>query len=206
MEIDGYKCLLNFNPNETNLGASGLRGVAVYSKKNLQAAEVDIPIDGFDDHAWIEIPISKGERVLCGCIYRSPSGDADNTQAINKLISEAYRRNPNLLIAGDFNFKEIDWLNEISTPGQQHLQDFIETLQDCFLYQHVTEPTRYRPNETPNVLDLILSSEEGMVQDLAYNPPLGESDHLCLTFKLQYYGTKIIQHLFTIYSKLIILQ
>ena len=36
----------------------------------------------------------------------------------------------------------------------------------------MTEPTRYRVNETPNVLDLILSSEEGMVQDLAYNPPL----------------------------------
>ena len=162
MEIDGYKGVLNFNPNETNLGASGLRGVAVYSKKNLQVAEVDIPIDGFDDHAWIEITI--GEAVLCGCIYRSPSGDADNTQAINKLIIEAYRCNPNLLIAGDFNYKETDWLNGISTPGQQHLQDFIETLQDCFLYQHVTEPTRYRPNETPNVLDLILSSEKGTLE------------------------------------------
>ena len=29
-----------------------------------------------------------------------------------------------------------------------------------------------------------------MVQDLAYNPPLDESDHLCLTFKLQYYQHK----------------
>ena len=56
---------------------------------------------------------------------------------------------------------------------KQHLQYFIENLQNCFLYQHVTEPTRYRANETPNVLDLILSSEEGTVKDLAYNPPLG---------------------------------
>ena len=56
--------------------------------------------------------------------------------------------------------------------------------------QSISEATRYRANEIPNVLDLILSSEEGMVQDLAYNPPLGESDHLCLTFKLQYYQHK----------------
>ena len=33
LDIDGYKCLLNFNPIETNLDASGLR------------VEVDIPLD-----------------------------------------------------------------------------------------------------------------------------------------------------------------
>ena len=177
LDIDGYKCLLNFNPNEANLGASGIRGVAIYSKNILQVVEVDISIDGFHDHAWIEIPTARGETVLCGCVYRSPACDVDlngcrkSTQAIVKLLSEAYQRNPNVLIAGDFNYKEIDWLNENAPPGQQHLQDFINTLQDCFLYQHVTEPTRYRANETPNVLDLILSSEEGMIEDLAYNPP-----------------------------------
>ena len=60
--------------------------------------------------------------------------------------------------------------------------DFINTLQDCFLYQHVTEPTRHRDNEPSNLLDLILSSEEGMVKDLSYHPPLGESDHVVLKF------------------------
>ena len=42
------------------------------------------------------------------------------------------------------------------------------------IFQHVTEPTRYRENERPNLLDLVLSSEEGMVQDLRYLPPLGK--------------------------------
>ena len=144
----------------------------------------------------LKFQLSGGETVLCGCVYRSPTCDVDlngcrkSTQAIVKLISEAYQHNPNLLIAGDFNYKEIDWLNENALPGQQHLQDFIHTLQDCFLYQHVTELTRYQANETPNVLDLILSSEEGMIEDLAYNPPLGESDHICLTFKLQQFHNK----------------
>ena len=196
LDIDGYKCLLNFNPNEANIGASGIRGVAIYSKNILQVVEVDISIDGFHDHAWIEIPTARGETVLRGCVYMSPTCDVDlngcrkSTQVIVKLISEAYQRNPNLLIAGDFNYKEIDWLNENASPGQQHLQDFINTLQDCFFYQHVTEPTRYRANETPNVLHLILSSEEGMIEDLAYNPPLGESDHICLTFKLRQFHNK----------------
>ena len=34
----------------------------------------------------------------------------------------------------------------------------------------------------PNLLELIITSEEGTVQDLKYHPPLGESDHCCLSF------------------------
>ena len=41
-------------------------------------------------------------------------------------------------------------------------------------------------NEASNLLDLILTSEEGMVHNLNYHPPLGESDHVCLTFTLFY--------------------
>ena len=78
-------------------------------------------------------------------------------------------------------------MNENAPLRKDHLSDFIETLQNYFLHQHVTEPTRYRQNESPSLLDLIISSEEGMVYDLNYDPPLGESDHLCLTFKLHHY-------------------
>ena len=70
---------------------------------------------------------------------------------------------------------------KIYVPSKYH-QDFIETLRDCFLYQNVTEPTRYRENQAHSLLDLIISNEEGTVQDLEYHPPLGESDQLCLTF------------------------
>ena len=56
----------------------------------------------------------------------------------------AYNYNPNLLITGDFNYKEIDWINDYTPVGQNYLREFVDTLQDCFLYQQVTEPTRYR--------------------------------------------------------------
>ena len=56
---------------------------------------------------------------------------------------------------------------------QQHLLDFVETLQDCYFFQHVTESTRYREGERSNILDLIPSSEKHMVQDLTYHPPIG---------------------------------
>ena len=163
--------------------------MAIYSKEALKTTEVDIEIDGIRDHAWIEV-ITDKQPLLIGCVYRSPSFDFDktrctqSTKSISELILTAFNRNTNLLIAGDFNYKHIDWINDCTPPEKDHLAHFIKKLQDCHLYQHVTEPTRYRENEIPSLLDLILSTEEGMVQDLTYLPPLGESDHVCLRFTL----------------------
>ena len=39
----------------------------------------------------------------------------------------------------------------------------------------------------PSLLDLILSTEEGMVHNLVHNPGLGDSDHECLAFDLNCY-------------------
>ena len=61
---------------------------------------------------------------------------------------------------------------------------FVNTTQGCFLYQHIAEPTRYRQGEEPSVLDLVFSNEEGMVHNLAYQPGLGDSDHICIKFDL----------------------
>ena len=74
------------------------------------------------------------------------------------------------------------------TGGNQHISHFLETLQDLFLKQHVTEPTRYRYGVVPSLLDLIITNEAGMVESLTYHPALGDSDHCCLKFKLNCYA------------------
>ena len=188
LKVEGYDCILNFDPEKPDLGASGIRGVAIYYKESLSVTEVELQIDDCKDHAWIEIASEKGDSLLCGCVYRTQSNDVDkegcmkSAKLIASLIQEAYKRNKNLLIAGDFNYKEIDWDNESAPSGKDHLDHFIKILQECYLYQHVTEPTRFREGENANLLDLILTSEEGAIQNLSYHPPLGESDHLCLRF------------------------
>ena len=53
-----------------------------------------------------------------------------------------------------------------------------ELTQDCFLIQHVLKPTRY-----DNILDLVLSSEENMVEDLLVLEHLANSDHNIITWK-----------------------
>ena len=111
LDVEGYKCTTNFDPDECNLGASGIRGVAIYCKQSLKIDEIEFRIDGFRDHVWIEISTKNCGSILCGCVYRSPSNILEtnkaSTKEINKLINMAYNYNPNLLITGDFNYKEI---------------------------------------------------------------------------------------------------
>ena len=129
--------------------------------------------------------------ILAGCIYRSPSSDSTKESALasaistSRLITSACRMNSTVIIICDFNYQEIDWKNEYSPPYKENQRHFIKSLQDCYLFQHVSEPTRYRQDENPNLLDLVLSGEEGMVCDLDYLPPLGESDHVCIQFNVK---------------------
>ena len=79
------------------------------------------------------------------------------------------------MITGDFNYKNINWENQHAMNGQNYFLDIICTIQECFLFQHVTEPTGFRENEIRNLLDLNLSSDETMIQDITYHPHLAKS-------------------------------
>ena len=50
------------------------------------------------------------------------------------------------------------------------------------MLQHVTEPTHYIGNCTPDTLDLILTNEEGMVGNINYRVPVGKSRHTLFCF------------------------
>ena len=194
LDIEGYELYKNFNNDDLDLGASSIRGVVIYVKSILNSKDVTTEIaQQHKDQLWIEIELIGKDKLLCGCMYRSPSNDknmsCENTRLITLSIGKAMERNPShILVSGDFNFKEIDWENEYVRGDHQHISLFMETLQDLFLKQHVTEPTRYRNGEEPSLLDLVITNEEGMIQNLSYHPALGDSDHCCLKFDLCCYA------------------
>ena len=64
------------------------------------------------------------------------------------------------------------------------VQDFVNTLDEIFLYQHVNKPTRHRLGEKSNILDLVITNEEGIVSDIDHLPGLGKNDHACLLFNV----------------------
>ena len=138
---------------------------------------------------WVEISLTGNNTLLCGCIYRSPTNDKDakiktTKQVCNLLNKATERKDAYLLICGEFNDREIDWANESASEQSEHLLTFIKTVQECFLYQHVCEATSYRSGKDPSLLDLILTNEEGVIQNLAYHPGSGDNGHVSLTFDL----------------------
>ena len=71
---------------------------------------------------------------------------------------------------GEFNQGHIQWKSVQSIGGED--QQFLLLIQDTVLTQHVLEPTRGE-----NVLDLVLSSQHGLVDNVKIHEPLGNSDH-----------------------------
>ena len=52
LEIDGYKPHVNFDISKTNLGASGIRGVAIYVRDDLNVNEIILSSE-FKDQLWL---------------------------------------------------------------------------------------------------------------------------------------------------------
>ena len=77
---------------------------------------------------------------------------------------------------GDFNHPDIGW---ISLDSSNESAKFLLLVQNCFLTQHVLKPTR-----GDNVLDLILSSNKELVDNVTVVEPLETSDHSQIHFNL----------------------
>jgi len=82
-----------------------------------------------------------------------------------------------VLIFGDFNYPGIDWDTQTSVASVNE-QEFLDYFRVSFLWQHVTQPTRFRGDQTANILELIMTNEERMIDDISCVDPIGKSDHL----------------------------
>ncbi len=166
------------------------RGIILYVHKHLEAKEVHMKTR-YEESTFAKIKLNNKDNLLVGLIYRSDSGSAENNGNLRKLITEASSLgNSHLLLMGDFNYPDINW-NSWSTKGDSPESDeylLLENLRDNYLFQHVDRPTRWRGTDTPNLLDLILTSEDGMVSEVDYDSPLGKSDHCVLTFQFNCYA------------------
>ena len=130
-----------------------------YISNTLSATQVYFNNNSFKDHVWIKLDLQGQDKLLVGCIYRSHS--AAMVISISPLCSLLEELNDftHLLICGDFNMKDINWSNMSVNPRNDHVESFIDTIQDLFLFQHIQEPTRFRPGTTPSLLDLVFTNE-----------------------------------------------
>ena len=92
-------------------------------------------------------------------------------EVLNRLSSKS------VILMGDFNYGGIDWDNNLASNKKE--EEFLDIVNDAFLTQHDKVPTREE-----NILDLVFSSEPGMVDEVVVSSPISNSDHNVIKFKI----------------------
>ena len=153
---------------------------------------IKLPNHNFEDTVSVEISGLKQTKILVTCLYRSGSPQ----KAIEK-DEEMYRLMRSItaatgytmkVLVGDFNLNKIAWTPDpepMASLSENSVEyKFIECVRDTFMFQHVTEPTRYREGNRPTLDDLLFTSFENNITNLVHDAPLGKSDHVTLTCQL----------------------
>ena len=79
LSMDGYQCLSNLQRAK--------RGVCIYTHESLGCIECRAMADeDSEESVWSEMKLTGNDRLLIGCIYRSPDSTIANDDKINELL------------------------------------------------------------------------------------------------------------------------
>ncbi len=180
LKLDSYEIL----PHQ-NCFADGGRGVCIYIHESLAGNYREITSTWSGESVWIKIINTHNKITKFGCIYRSPNADTTTNEALCQDFRSLANENIDTVIIGDFNFPEIDWLDEVCNKDETHVASrFLKASRDGFMLQHVKEPTRWRNGQRSNTLDLIFTNKDSLVSDIQIRSPIGKSDHGVVIFKV----------------------
>ena len=126
----------------------------------------------FSEVCLLEIRLCGGYNLLFGCFYRSPAtantSEKNNANLNNLLKHLPGKKYSHQYFVEDFNFRSLN-LFAWTTPRNQESKEaqFFETIHDCYLYQHLLEPTQSRSIYKPLLIDLVLTNEVMQVSVLS---------------------------------------
>merc|ERR1711915_469741 len=166
--IEGYT-LINKDRKSKRGG-----GVLIYIRDYLKPIRVESQTNNEKvETVWAQLTGDNNQRVNIGVVYRPPNQTAEIDDLLYGEINYQITRNHHTVIMGDFNLPDINWDNigvrsyytgrdgDGRELRQTSSEKFIELMQNNFLVQNVNEPTR-----NDNLLDLVLSTEENLVQNV----------------------------------------
>ena len=146
-------------------------GVLMYAREGLMVEEILDLNSGNCEALWGRMLV-KGKEITLGVCYRSMNNADEEDNALLETVDRAAKNS--VILMGDFNYPDINW-EEGRASGKG--EKFLDTVQNNFLYQHVKEPTRGM-----NILDLVLTDDLNMVDNVRCEAPFGRGDHAVVCF------------------------
>ena len=105
------------------------------------------------DTVWCHL-ITQDAKILTGVCYNTTANNKEEQESLHKLMKKACK-----------------------LETEVEVRQFQEVVLDCFLTQHITEPTR-----EGKTLDLVLTDNENMVENVVVREPFRTSDHNIIQF------------------------
>ena len=130
---------------------------------------------------WVKIDMVTTKPLYVAAYYRPKGGDTESIA--ERSLDMAAQLKGSLWLLGDFNYPKFSWEQE-HMPSMKsgsgfpaNYEEFVSLLVDFSLVQMVNEPTRGE-----NVLDLFLTSNHTLVEDIKVSP--GIADHNIVVAKV----------------------
>ena len=134
LQLDGYTI---FHPIKKVFTG---KGSIIYIKGTLKAYQIESQETEFIEFIQTGIKTQSGSNILISCIYRSSSANNDDcVRELSDIISIKKFCNTKfdcILHMGDFNFKELNWVDQNTSVGTVHISSkFLEVIRESFLFQ-----------------------------------------------------------------------
>ncbi|GAA51912.1 hypothetical protein CLF_107005, partial [Clonorchis sinensis] len=133
----------------------------------------------------LPVPLRGSDSLLLGVVYRSHVSTPEDDHFLIRTpeqLSSSYHFT-HLLLVGDFNAPKAPWTDlQCVVSSGPFVAALTEVVQQSAWTQHVVAPTRYRAGQQPSLLDLVITNERHLVDQVIINASLGHSDHCVLTF------------------------
>ena len=114
-------------------------GCLLYIKETIKTKEVVIAGQYRTETVWAAIMNGNKEEAVLGVVCRRPRISEEEDNDLHQTIGLAAKQHRNLVLMSDFNYPSIQWG---SRRKEKAGAKFLELIDDCYLHQHVTEPTR----------------------------------------------------------------
>ena len=178
--LEGYEILQN------NHG----RGVCIFYKDSLTLSEIPLEENSFSCSLYCNVKTNSNDTFIIGVVYRSPnSNEVDNNkliEQINYVCTKSCVNRDKLVLLGDFNFPEIDWTREDTTIRDENnkCNVFLSCVHENYLTQFIKQDTHARGEQTPTLIDLVLSNYPDFIFDIKFSNPFGNSHHSAISASL----------------------
>lgn len=158
-------------------------GIAIFVKQELKVSLCQkLNNSKFEETLWLNIHLDNCKPLLVGVCYRAPQSNQTNNDLLLQLLSDMNElESSQILLMGDFNLPGINY--EEFTAPDAFSNSFIDRVNDVYLVQHVNFHTRFMNNRS-SLIDLIFTDDDDNIDKMTSLPPLGNSDHVCISFDL----------------------